>query len=62
MITLNGRDETSDSEGLDKKLALHYYARWKFIKDLIPLLRRAKDAGEDAKVLSVLGAGHGGPD
>ena len=58
-LTLKGRDETS--EGLDKKLALNYYARWKFVNDLMPLLRKAKDAGEDAKVLSVLAAGHGGP-
>jgi len=55
---LKGRDETV--EGLDKKLALNYYARWKFINDLMPLLRKAKDAGEDAKVMSVLGAGTGG--
>jgi NAD(P)-dependent dehydrogenase (short-subunit alcohol dehydrogenase family) len=58
-LTLRGRDETS--EGLDRKLALNYYARWKFTNDLMPLLRKAKDAGEDAKMLSVLSAGHGGP-
>lgn len=57
-LTLNGRDETT--EGLDKKLALNYYARWKFIHDLMPLLRKAKDAGEDAKVMSILAAGRGG--
>lgn len=38
-LTLKGRTE---KEGLDRKLALNYYARWKFIKDLMPLLRRAK--------------------
>ena len=58
-LTMKGRDETS--EGLDRKLALNYYARWKFIHDLMPLLRKAKDAGEDAKAMSVLGAGYGGP-
>ena len=57
-LTLKGRDETS--EGIDKKLALNYYARWKFICDLMPLLEKAKEAGEDAKVLSVLAAGQGG--
>jgi NAD(P)-dependent dehydrogenase (short-subunit alcohol dehydrogenase family) len=57
-ITFLGRDETE--EGLDKKMALNYYARWKFTKELMPLLRKAKDAGEDAKVFSVLGAGKGG--
>ncbi|KZP15754.1 NAD(P)-binding protein [Athelia psychrophila] len=58
-LTLKGRDETD--EGLDRKLALNYYARWKFTNDLMPLLRKSKDAGEDAKVMSVLAAGNGGP-
>ncbi|KAJ6602293.1 hypothetical protein B0H10DRAFT_2080577 [Mycena sp. CBHHK59/15] len=53
-----GRDETS--EGIDKKMALIYYARWKFIHDLMPLIRNASQSGEDAKVYSVLGAGTGG--
>lgn len=55
-VNLGGRDETE--EGIDKQLALRYYSRWKFIHELLPLLRNAKDAGEDAKVMSVLGAGH----
>ncbi|KAG1746879.1 hypothetical protein EDB19DRAFT_1583425, partial [Suillus lakei] len=38
----------------------HYYACWKFRYDMLPLLRRAKEAGEDAKVLTVLGSGMGG--
>lgn len=54
-LTLKGRDETS--EGLDKKLALNYYARWKFVLDLMPLLEKAKAQGEDARVLTVLEAG-----
>lgn len=29
VMTLNGRDETG--EGIDKKLAVHYYARWTFL-------------------------------
>ncbi|KZT07074.1 NAD(P)-binding protein [Laetiporus sulphureus 93-53] len=52
-----GRGETS--EGIDDLAVLMYYARWKFIHDLIPLLRKAKDAGEDAKVMSVAGPGLG---
>ncbi|KAJ7697978.1 NAD(P)-binding protein [Mycena olivaceomarginata] len=52
-----GRDETA--EGLDKKAALLYYARWKFIYDLMPLLQNAAASAEDAKVYSVLGAGTG---
>lgn len=42
VLTMKGRDETE--EGIDKKLALHYYARWKFTKELMPLLRNAKGA------------------
>ncbi|CCM05845.1 uncharacterized protein FIBRA_08081 [Fibroporia radiculosa] len=57
IFTLRGRNETT--EGIDRKLALHYYARWKFTNDLIPLLRKTKDAGEDAKVMSVLAPGNG---
>ena len=54
----SGRDETS--EGIDKKLAVHYYARWKFIDELLPALKKAKDDEEDVRVLSVFSAGHGG--
>lgn len=57
-MTLRGRDETT--EGIDKKLAVDYYSRWTFVHDLMPLLRKAKDAGEDAKYMSVLAAGEGG--
>ncbi|KAF6765569.1 OPT oligopeptide transporter protein-domain-containing protein [Ephemerocybe angulata] len=56
-LSTTGRDETS--EGLDKKLALHYYSRWKFICELEPGLRKAKDEGEEARVLSILAAGKG---
>ncbi|KAG8740086.1 hypothetical protein FRC10_004764 [Ceratobasidium sp. 414] len=57
-LTLKGRDETS--EGIDKKLALHYYARWRFVYDLLPLLEKAKAQGEEARVLTVLSAGTNG--
>ncbi|CAE6416158.1 hypothetical protein ACGC1H_007207 [Rhizoctonia solani] len=57
-LTLKGRDETP--EGLDKKLALNYYARWKFVYDLMPLLEKAKAQGEEARVLTVLAAGTNG--
>ena len=53
-VTLRGRDETS--EGLDTKLALNYYTQWKFVYELMPLMRKAKDAGEDTQVMSVLAA------
>lgn len=55
VFSLKGLEETED--GLDKKLASRYYSRWAFTNDLLPLLRKAKDAGEDAKVMSILGAG-----
>jgi NAD(P)-dependent dehydrogenase (short-subunit alcohol dehydrogenase family) len=57
-LSARGRDETE--EGIDKSMALRYYTRFKFIRDLMPLLRKAKDAKEDAKVLSVLAAGQNG--
>ncbi|KAE8393887.1 hypothetical protein BDV23DRAFT_170022 [Aspergillus alliaceus] len=38
-ISLRGREETA--EGLDRKLVLHYYARMRFIANLLPLLRSA---------------------
>jgi NAD(P)-dependent dehydrogenase (short-subunit alcohol dehydrogenase family) len=58
ILSMKGRNETK--EGMDQKIALHYYARWKFVHDLIPLLRHAKERGESAQVLSVLAAGKGG--
>ncbi|KII87967.1 hypothetical protein PLICRDRAFT_111764 [Plicaturopsis crispa FD-325 SS-3] len=58
ILTMSGRNETE--EGIDVKLAAHYYSRWKFINELTPLLQKAADAGEDAKVLSVLAAGENG--
>ncbi|KAJ1311775.1 hypothetical protein OPQ81_010243 [Rhizoctonia solani] len=57
-LTLKGRDETP--EGIDKKLALNYYARWKFVYDLMPLLEKAKLQGEEARVLTILAAGTNG--
>ncbi|KAG8894994.1 hypothetical protein FRC01_012624 [Tulasnella sp. 417] len=59
ILTFNGFDPTS--EGIDKKLALHFYGRWKFVDELVPLLDNASNAGEEARVLNILGAGKGGP-
>ncbi|KAI0824812.1 hypothetical protein BC628DRAFT_1321661 [Trametes gibbosa] len=59
LFNLRGRDDTE--EGIDRRLGLHYYARWKFVYDLLPLLHKAKDAGEDAKAMSVLAPGDGRP-
>lgn len=52
-IDFQGRVETE--EGIDRKLVLAYYSRWKFIRDLAPLLQEAKDAGQSASAMSVLG-------
>ncbi|PBK80194.1 NAD(P)-binding protein [Armillaria gallica] len=53
----SGRQEMA--EGIDKLLGLRYYSRFKYIYELLPLLRNAKEAGEDASVLSVLASGMG---
>jgi hypothetical protein len=54
-MTTAGRIETV--EGIDKKLAVHYYGRWKFVNELMPALVKAKEEGEDARALFVLSAG-----
>ena len=51
IATMQGRTETS--EGLDQKLALHYYSRMAFVDALLPLLRRSTSP----RVLTVLSAG-----
>ena len=56
------------SEGLDKKLSLHYYARMRFVANLLPQLTKASnnEATEDktpslSRVISVLDAGGEAP-
>jgi hypothetical protein len=49
-------------EGLDKKLALHFYNRLRFAENLLPLLNHAVDSTDSkypitARVISALGAG-----
>ena len=53
-IKFTSRDETE--EGLDKMLAIRFYERFKFIRELLPLLQHAVDEGEQASVLSILGS------
>jgi len=62
MATMQGRTETS--EGIDQKLALHYFGRMLFTKELLPLLRQAAEKdnvdtnpSHSGKVLTVLSAG-----
>ena len=50
------------SEGLEQKMAIHYYGRVSIILGLMPLLERtAADDAADVRVLSVLSAGMHGP-
>jgi len=55
MATVQGRTETK--EGIDEKLALHYFGRVAFVLNFLPLLR----ASSSANVLSVLSAGYHSP-
>lgn len=57
-LTLRGRNETI--EGLDRKMAVNYYARIRFILNLMPLLTVASEANELSRVITVLAAGSEG--
>ncbi|KAJ8496418.1 hypothetical protein ONZ45_g12457 [Pleurotus djamor] len=52
ILSMNGRTETT--EGHDVKMVLHYYSRMLFIQALAENLKAATDAGEDARVMTVL--------
>ncbi|KAJ7662432.1 hypothetical protein B0H17DRAFT_1093466 [Mycena rosella] len=47
------------AEGLDHHLSIRYYSRYTYVKELVTLLGAARDKGQDARVISVLGAGFG---
>ncbi|KAL5117641.1 hypothetical protein ACEQ8H_004389 [Pleosporales sp. CAS-2024a] len=51
-FTFAGRAETT--EGLDRKFALHYYTRMRFINQLQPLLNTAAASSTLSRVVSVL--------
>ena len=51
-MKFTNRDETE--EGIDKMLGMRYYCRFKYTKELMPLLESARALGEDAAVLSIL--------
>ncbi|KAH7128060.1 hypothetical protein B0J13DRAFT_143304 [Dactylonectria estremocensis] len=54
ILSTAGRTETP--EGIDRKMALHYYGKQLFIRELTPVLTN------DAKVLIVLDGAHGNPE
>ncbi|KAF5111911.1 hypothetical protein DV454_004516 [Geotrichum candidum] len=58
-LNITGRTETA--EGIDAKLAVTYYGRWRVVKDLLPLVEKAADKEENARVVTVLAAGSEGP-
>ncbi|KAJ5814615.1 hypothetical protein N7474_006392 [Penicillium riverlandense] len=58
IMTTKGRDETD--EGVDKKLSLHYYARMRFLVNLLPQLTNAGTSNQLSRTISVLSAGHEG--
>ncbi|KAG8854006.1 hypothetical protein FRB96_007869 [Tulasnella sp. 330] len=57
LITTQGFTPTA--EGIDTKLALHFYSRWKFVDELMPLLEEAKTQGQEVRVMSVLDSTRG---
>jgi NAD(P)-dependent dehydrogenase (short-subunit alcohol dehydrogenase family) len=59
-ISLKGFDPTPE-EGIDRQMASLYYSKWAFIDGILPSLRAAKQAGEDARVAAVHTAGRGIP-
>jgi NAD(P)-dependent dehydrogenase (short-subunit alcohol dehydrogenase family) len=58
-ISLKGFDPTS--EKIDRQMASLYYSKWAFIDGLLPSLRAAREAGEDARLAAVHTAGRGIP-
>ncbi|KAJ6487142.1 hypothetical protein C8R47DRAFT_1127864 [Mycena vitilis] len=58
----NSMVETGETpEGLDDHLAMRYFSRYLYTKELLPLLAHAREAGQHAHVMTVLGAGFGMP-
>ncbi|KAJ7183822.1 hypothetical protein C8R46DRAFT_1209958 [Mycena filopes] len=47
------------AEGLDNHLAMRYFARYLYTKELLPLLSAAREEGQRAHAMTVLGAGMG---
>ncbi|KAJ7690195.1 hypothetical protein B0H17DRAFT_1011623 [Mycena rosella] len=49
------------SEGLDYHLALRYYSRYVYINELLPLLVKAHERGQQTHAMTIMGAGLGVP-
>ncbi|KAJ7059765.1 hypothetical protein C8F01DRAFT_1059117 [Mycena amicta] len=58
-ISLSGSDITT--EGVELQMAQLFYSKWAFIDGLLPALRAAREAGQDARVAAIHTAGRGGP-
>lgn len=58
VMTMNPFDPTT--EGIDRRLALNFYSRWKFVDELLPLLENASSDGEEARVMTILVPGLSG--
>ena len=54
--SLESHPRKETPEGLEEKMVLTYYSRWVIISMLIPLLQKAAEAGEPARVLTVHGS------
>lgn len=53
IMTMSGRTETA--EGIDQRMAIHYYGKQLFVKDLLPVLK------DDARIIIVYDSLYGGP-
>jgi NAD(P)-dependent dehydrogenase (short-subunit alcohol dehydrogenase family) len=56
-FSMKGRTETED--GIDEKLAVHFFGRFNLINRVMPLLASAANQGQRVNVLSVFAAGEG---
>jgi NAD(P)-dependent dehydrogenase (short-subunit alcohol dehydrogenase family) len=57
-LDISDRRETK--EGMELRLAVSYYSRWLFTRELIGLVEKAKESGEEGTVMSILAPGFGG--
>lgn len=56
---VNGFSRNETEEGLDVSMAVRFYGRFKFFHELLPLVKKAKEAGEDAKLMTICAAARG---